>query len=164
MANYVSTHTGAQLDYFATQSNLINLIYPVGSIYLSVNSTNPATLFGGTWERISDTFLIAAGTTYAAGTTGGEATHTLIANELPHLEGAAQSGYVWAESNTEVTSTGASGIFSMSGTNEEYTYPTAWANNVGARRPGMLSISFGNNQSHNNIPPYLAVYIWKRTT
>ena len=51
-------------------------IYPVGSIYMSVNSTSPATLFGGTWAAIENTFLVAAGSSYTAGSTGGAATHT----------------------------------------------------------------------------------------
>ena len=55
MANYSSSHTGLQIDNLDTrltalESSLLNSIYPVGSIYLSVNSTNPGTLFGGTWE------------------------------------------------------------------------------------------------------------------
>ena len=64
-------------------TQLINAIYPVGSIYMSVNSTSPATLFGGTWQRIQDRFLLSAGSTYSAGATGGEATHTLTSGEMP---------------------------------------------------------------------------------
>lgn len=63
--------------------NIIDAIYPVGSIYMSVNSTSPATLFGGTWTQIKDTFLLSAGDTYTAGDTGGEATHTLTSGEMP---------------------------------------------------------------------------------
>lgn len=63
--------------------NLNNLIYPVGSIYMSVNDVNPATLFGGTWEKIKDAFLLASGDVYSNGSTGGEATHTLTENEMP---------------------------------------------------------------------------------
>lgn len=51
-------------------------VYPIGSIYMSINNTNPGLVFGGTWERIQDTFLLAAGNTYQNGTTGGEASHT----------------------------------------------------------------------------------------
>ena len=57
--------------------------YPVGSIYMSVNSTSPATLFGGTWVRLKDKFLLGAGDTYTAGDTGGAATHTLTTSEMP---------------------------------------------------------------------------------
>lgn len=62
---------------------MFDLIYPVGSVYISVNNTNPAVLFGGTWVQIKDRFLLGAGTTYSNGTTGGEASHTLTTGELP---------------------------------------------------------------------------------
>ena len=65
------------------KSELLDLIYPVGSIYISVNSTSPATLFGGTWEILNDVFLLAAGSYANAGTFGGEATHTLTVDEMP---------------------------------------------------------------------------------
>ena len=48
------------------QRNFLDKTYPVGSIYLSLNSTSPASLFGGTWKQIKDRFLLAAGDTYAA--------------------------------------------------------------------------------------------------
>lgn len=57
--------------------------YPVGSIYISVSGVNPSQLFGGTWQQITGRFLLAAGGGYAAGATGGAATHTLTANEMP---------------------------------------------------------------------------------
>ena len=56
-------------------NNLRSLIYPIGSLYLSVVATSPAVLFGGTWVQISDSFLLAAGSTYGAGTSGGVAAH-----------------------------------------------------------------------------------------
>ena len=67
----------------AKLNNIFNLIYPVGSIYISVNSTNPANLFGGTWEQIKDRFLLSAGSSYANGSTGGSATHTIAVENLP---------------------------------------------------------------------------------
>lgn len=138
------------------------MIYPVGSIYLSVNNVDPSTLFGGTWERIEGKFLLASSSTHAIGTIGGEESHTLTQGELPHLTGYAQAGNYWASSNTEVTANGQNGILTLTGVNEEYTSPTGWANNVAARRPGNLGISFGNDEPHNNMPPYLTVNIWKR--
>ena len=63
--------------------SIADVLYPVGSIYLSTSSTSPQTLFGGTWQRIQDRFLLCAGSTYAAGKTGGEAEHTLTVNEMP---------------------------------------------------------------------------------
>ena len=62
--------------------NFFNIVYPIGSIYMSINATSPAELFGGTWEQIKDTFLLCAGDTYLAGSTGGEATHVLTEAEI----------------------------------------------------------------------------------
>ena len=70
------------IDSINTSSSSIDA-YPVGSIYMSVNSTSPATLFSGSWQRIQDRFLLCAGSTYAAGSTGGEATHKLTIDEMP---------------------------------------------------------------------------------
>jgi hypothetical protein len=63
--------------------NIINLVYPVGSIYMSVNNVSPATFIGGTWEQLKDRFLLGAGSSYAAGSTGGAATHTLTTAQMP---------------------------------------------------------------------------------
>jgi microcystin-dependent protein len=62
----------------------IDMVHPVGSIYISVNNTNPSTLFPGTtWEQIKDKFMLSAGDTYNNGATGGSATHKLTSAELP---------------------------------------------------------------------------------
>ena len=58
-------------------------LYPVGSVYISFNATDPSTLFGGTWVRLKDTFLLANGDSYAPNTTGGSATKTISVNNLP---------------------------------------------------------------------------------
>ena len=119
--------------------------YPVGSIYLSVNNVNPGTIFGGTWEQIKDKFLLACGSTYANGSTGGEATHKLTINEMPSHGHNFQSGrWLWAE-----RSGGGDIINSQSETSYTFTRSTANA---------------GGNQAHNNMPPYLAVYVWKRVS
>ena len=92
-------------SYDDVRTNILNLVYPVGAIYMSVNSTSPATLFGGTWAQIKDTFLLAAGTSHAAGSTGGAETVTLTTNNLPshkHTVGAHAHGL-----NSHVHSVGA---------------------------------------------------------
>lgn len=64
--------------------DLIDLVYPVGAIYMSTVGTSPATLFGGTWVALDEgRVLIGANSTYKAGATGGEATHTLTTAEMP---------------------------------------------------------------------------------
>lgn len=120
-------------------------VYPVGSIYMSVNATNPSTLFGGTWEQIKDRFLLAAGTTYAAGSTGGAATHTLTANEMPAHNHKAATGYFM--STSETASPGTVQNFN-SGSYKRYAMST--------------TANTGGGKAHNNMPPYLAVYVWKR--
>ncbi len=121
-------------------------IYPVGAIYISVNSTNPGTLFGGTWERIEDRFLLASGSTYANGTTGGSATHTLTVAEMPshghNLQFHSAQGNVEPGKGVPFTGNGNSFI----GGDARGIQPT------------------GGGQPHNNMPPYLAVYVWKRVS
>lgn len=114
--------------------------YPIGSIYMSVNSTSPASLFGGTWETLENRFLLGAGSDYTAGTTGGEAEHTLTVDEMPsHKHEIAAS--------TLGTSFGS-----------RYLQPSDGANNSTDETKYT-----GGGQPHNNMPPYLAVYMWKRT-
>lgn len=112
-------------------------VYPVGSIYLSVNATSPASLFGGTWERIEDRFLLAAGSTYTAGDMGGEASHTLTVSEMPSHNHA----YTIPGNETGTSWYGASGT---------------------AKGAPQSSGDSGGGAAHNNMPPYLAVYMWKR--
>lgn len=122
--------------YIGNMTNYINNIYPIGSIYISTNDVNPAKIFGGTWEQIKDTFLLACGDNYSNGASGGEATHTLTIDEIPpHTHKVKISA-----------DTGWTGIAKSGGnesTNED-TYST------------------GSGQAHNNMPPYLAVCVWKR--
>lgn len=148
-----------------SSSKIRDFIYPIGSIYMSVNNISPATIFGGTWEQIEDRFLLAAGTTYTAGDTGGEAAHTLTDAELPATSGSfrtrrmswgtgasSSAANVWSPSGKmSITSTGTSGTDSVA----YYTGVTRGYETVG--------FSFGSDTAHNNMPPYLAVYIWKRT-
>jgi len=141
------------------QATLVDMVYPVGSIYISVNTTNPGTLFGGTWEQIKDRFLLAAGDSYAAGSTGGEAQHTLTEAEMPshtHFSNDGWNGYA-PRSNRD----GVNNVLTYSKVKSAggYTKPYTDANN------GLDSTlsSTGKNQPHNNMPPYLAVYMWKRT-
>ena len=131
---------------FLKEVNVAQLVYPVGAIYMSTVATNPSTLFGfGTWERIQDTFLLAAGTTYAGGSTGGEATHTLTNSEIPSHNHAIF--YPNASAGNDYAPIGYPDVGSKS---------TYWA-------IGSYTGDVGGGQAHNNMPPYLAVYVWKRT-
>lgn len=124
----------------------VDLIYPVGSIYMSVNATNPKELFGGTWQQIQGRFLLGMSSSYPAGSTGGEATHTLTANEMPnHTHQYIDYWTVAAASGT--------GRRAVKFNNNNYSPESG----------GLSTGSSGGGQPHNNMPPYLAVYIWKRT-
>ena len=72
------------MSNFMGSALTVDDIYPVGSIYMSVNATDPARLFGGTWERIKERFLLGAGDTHTAGSTGGEFEHKLTVDETPN--------------------------------------------------------------------------------
>ena len=132
-------------------------IYPIGSIYMSVHSTSPASLFGGTWESISGRFLLGADNTYTAGSTGGEATHTLTKSEMPeHGHNALRAAPGWGESMTlspwtvyftsdAITDAGSSGETARFWIYDALKYT-------------------GDGLAHNNMPPYLAVYMWKRVS
>lgn len=80
---YFPSNIQDQVDARVKSADLLDKVYPIGAVYISVSNTSPATLFGGTWEAINDRFLLAAGNAYTAGSTGGEANHTLTSNELP---------------------------------------------------------------------------------
>lgn len=78
--------------------------HPVGSIYWSFQKTDPASLFGGTWERVKDTFILAAGDTYQAGATGGQADVTLVADQIPSHTHPATSNSAGEHAHTATTS------------------------------------------------------------
>ena len=127
-------------------------MYPVGSIYQTTSSTfNPQTAWGGTWERIKDRFLLAAGDTYTGGSTGGEATHKLTVQELPSHQHVMIVNNEGSSSSWVPTFDGYV-IKTYCVTQSKKNYQAKLAQN-GA----------GLDQAHNNMPPYLAVYIWKRT-
>lgn len=140
----IKADIGASSGGGADISTILSKVYPVGSIYMSVNSASPATLFGGTWERIKDQFLLAAGDKYAAGKTGGEATHTLTENEIP-----AHRHSIWFP-NAGGEQSAAIG------------YPEAGSKNTWYAEASKTA-GAGGGAAHNNMPPYLSVYVWQRT-
>ena len=145
-------------DLEALKLLMLDTIYPVGSIYMSVNNVSPSTLFGGTWEAIKDRFLLAAGSTYTAGDTGGEATHSLTEAELPVI----RSGTInWhgGEHGTHVYTIGDKWY----GSKVNNMYQTTGQTN-GAYSYQGIGFEFGGGAAHNNMPPYLTVYIWKRVS
>lgn len=140
--------------------------YPVGSIYMSVAATDPGTLFGGTWQRIYGKFLFAADGNIKAGQVGGESAHMLTEDELPKLRGGIMTG-----SGENLPDTNGYGVFRSANGICSTTTPrhngqpmqNAWSSFPEGEAYAGLDIVFGGGQAHNNMPPYLAVYCWKRT-
>lgn len=125
-------------------SKLIDKVYPVGAIYMSTVATSPEELFGGKWQAINNRFLYASGK-YSAGASGGEETHVLSIAEMP-----AHNHDIYTSRNAPQK------------TQREYLDVVAnWG--YGGVESMASILNRGNNQPHNNMPPYLVVYMWKRT-
>lgn len=157
---------------YAPMLDTMKKIYPVGSIYMSTVSTNPATLFGfGTWEAMPAGRVLLAqgksswGTTYNAGSSGGEATHKLTVGEMPsHDHGASISttgnhthGYDTYNFNSTDGRNGAS--------RQEWKQPHVYwqTSTSGNHSHNVIINNTGSNQPHNNLQPYISVYMWKRS-
>ena len=140
----------------------ISSVYPIGSIYMSVNSTDPSTLFGGSWEQIQDRFLLASGSSYGAGTTGGSADSVVVSHthaQTAHSHGFAGGDKVWttASGSTEPGNqiSGSSKYYAATAKND-YTWRTKTKGETANIR------ETGVDGTGKNMPPYLAVYVWKR--
>ncbi|MBR2555939.1 MAG: hypothetical protein IKE94_13845 [Aeriscardovia sp.] len=137
-------------------------LYPVGSVYISFNSADPSTLFGGTWERLKDTFLLANGDAYAPNTTGGSATKNITVDNLP-----SHSHTLSADGNhTHVYQTplraidvdrGTTSARSIWSVDDNGWYETS-LNGLHSHTVGAT----GSNLPLNIMPPYKTVYMWKR--
>ena len=138
-----SPQTG-QLFFKEAGASLFDLIYPVGAVYISMNNTSPATLFGGSWTKVEGKFLLGTSSAYPSGSSGGEETHTLTVNEMPSHK---HTFYLQRGSSTG-----------------EKTALLEWvmSSQVAGWQPWQTD-GTGGGQAHNNMPPYLSVNIWYRT-
>ena len=135
-------------DYDTSWKNIFDLIYPIDSIYISLGSTNPEVLFGGTWAQISGRFLLASGGGYSLGDYAGEATHTLTIEEMPSHQHSVPFGATTAGDSSGFPYAWESGLTSA-------TQGKGWGANAG-------TFAQGKSQPHNNMPPYLVVNMWRR--
>ena len=163
-------------------------LYPVGSVYISFNSADPSTLFGGTWVRLKDTFLLANGDSYAPNTSGGSATKNITVDNLPSHSHTIS----WDGNHSHVR--GSMNITGQFGIDDRGTYVgvngafyTAYQADCGAegsdygyaigfdaKRSWGGETSWNGYHSHvvgntgsslplNVMPPYRTVYMWRRT-
>ena len=150
-------NTLAELDEMFKGSDGYNILlqaYPVGSIYMSVNEVEPSTIFGGTWERLKDRFLLGAGDTYVAESTGGDATHKHNAGSLFAAISArsGDSGFL-TQMNVNVGANARNRTFVNSATSyKNEDLESSFGTAVG-----------GSTGDSSNLPPYMTVYMWKRT-
>lgn len=142
---YVDNLVNPLMEKFAS---IIDIVYPVGSIYMSVNAADPSKLFSGTaWEKLEGRFLLGSSSTYKPGSTGGEATHTLTFSEMPthrHSIYYPNAGGPYGDANI--------------------SYPEGSGINKTWQAEMCKTESAGDSVAHNNMPPYLVVNMWKRTS
>lgn len=152
------------LKNLATKVSL-DYVHPVGEIFTTTSATfDPNISWGGVWSKITDKFLVGAGSTYTLGATGGEATHTLNTDELPsHTHGnKSLTGYL----DTYAWGDGVSSGIISKGTNAK-NMTMSGGSTIGYIRYTTNAShehnSVGQGSAHNNLPPYQAVYMWQRT-
>lgn len=154
----------AKADTAVQPGDILDLVYPVGSIYMSCNATSPGALFGGTWERIEGSFLFAADDQHQAGSTGGSAAVTLTAQNIPQMTG--QLGYC---DGGFVPANGYARSVIKSGTGGGGTVLEGKTGSLSDRDPtgyydsSLVRVGTSSPSSISILPPYLAVYIWRRT-
>ena len=138
--------------------NLLDIIYPVGSVYITFNTISPASSVGGTWELLKNVFLYSS--TGSTNVTGGEKSCKLTQQELPYTYG------LWTLRGTAdsfiAASTGAAGAATLQTLN-----PSCWI--LGYDSSGLkagyssFGFEFGADKAHNNMPPYITVHMYRRT-
>ena len=125
-------------------------MHPVGSLYFSAVSTSPQTLFGGTWVqwgsgRVPVGVNTADSDFNSVEKTGGAKTHTLTVNEMPGHTHTAYTQGGWGAGSL------GSGMFRVDANSPANT----WADSA--------TSATGGGRAHNNMPPYITCYMWKRT-
>lgn len=155
---------------YAPMLDTMKKIYPVGSIYMSTVSTNPATLLGfGTWEAMPAGRVLLAqgksswGTTYNAGSTGGEATHQLTVGELPSHTHSASTNVTGEHTHNYTTYQYLNWHGSKEASSDWMNTSTGLTSKAGNHSHTVTINNTGSSNAHNNLQPYISVYIWKRT-
>jgi len=143
-------------DVSQSLTKLVQKLHPVGSWYFSTVATNPVNIFGfGTWQLVTDRFLVGAGASYYPGAMGGEAVHTLTAAELPTHQHNVLSGTLGGNNGNYK--------FMLSSQSMYGTYDGNYGVITDDRFITAASSVYCGNQPHNNMPPYYAIYMWVRT-
>jgi microcystin-dependent protein len=163
--------------------------YPVGSYYMSSNSTSPATLFGGTWTQITNRFIFAAGSGYSVNSTGGSVNKTLSTDNIPSHSHSCGSAGSHTHTRGSMNITGwfdgedaeyvSGGAFYMStrpsthnlkdsggesNTQVNFDASRSWTGATSSNGSHSHTIgSTGKGTAFNVMPPYIVAYVWRRT-
>ena len=132
---------------FYNKQEVFLAVHPVGSIFLSTDGTEPAELYGGTWEQIKDVFLLGVGDTYPSGSTGGSATKIIARTNLPNNTINVETMYLNGSEGKE---------FDVTRITYEHSDGTGTFSRTGKTEP------LGNGTPLNILPPYYSTYIWRR--
>lgn len=161
-----------------SKNEILNLIYPVGSIYMSTKNTDPASIFGGTWERITGKVLVGVNESDSdfstVNKTGGSKTHvhttqahTLTIAQIPsHSHATSNTAYNFALAKSSVK---ASGFTVPSGVAQNTTFSStdgtsSFTTSANTGNAGLnQSHSHGDTGASSNLMPYQTVYMWERT-
>lgn len=145
--SYLTNIISQASDY----SYILDLVYPIGAIYMSVNNISPATLFGGSWTQLTDTFLYASTTADANATTA--------------TAGSKDAVVVGHNHRADMVGT----IVKGQSTAWDFTIDSVW-NSVGNGgqyenygQGHIITKNSGESGTDKNMPPYMKVYMWKRT-
>lgn len=168
--NFVAPATRASCVYMSDNTTLedfvndldlrVTGIYPVGSVYQSFEDTSPASMFGGEWEKLENTFLYGSGTK-SVGATGGEENHQLTVAELSNVKGSFRlCNFITTRNNSDSPIEYADGVFTR--TYDYYMAQTIAGDIPQGNRYRTVNMNFGGDRPHNNMPPYTVINIWKR--
>ena len=141
---------GDNLQFEIIKSQLLNSIYPIGSIYMSATNTNPGSTLGGTWELWgAGRVPVGVDTTQTefnvVEKTGGAKTHKLTIDEMPNHTHSIKSG------NKNNTWVAPNGVLAYQYQGETALISDEW------------TVAKGGSQPHNNLQPYITCYMFKRT-
>lgn len=150
--------------------NRIKNIYPIGSIYISVNNVNPSTFFGGTWEAFATgRTLIGVDTAdtdfNAVEKTGGEKTHTQTIAEMPshtHIQNPHNHDDILDNNENRVTyASGSTSNYRVLHQDQTGNASGSWK--MQTSETTATNQNTGGGQPFNIMQPYVTVYMWKRT-
>lgn len=155
---YIKEYIKNAISEFESQLNIVDRIYPVGSIFVSTTNVDLTTLFPNTqWTQIQGRFLLGASSTHKAGEKDGAETVALKTTEIPGHTHSFSGSISYTKPSGTVYAQGGSpadpAIYPLNGTS---TATSSFSGTTGTNNSS-------GTTAHNNMPPYLSVYMWERT-